>query len=97
SIITLSLHDALPISFQYIVPLANIFLTRLFSKRRLKRKEFQEIVRLTWAQEAPGSNPGAPTKTSCLFSLACQNVATPSASLWNRSEEHTSELQSRFD
>jgi hypothetical protein len=44
------------------VPLRNIFLTRLFSKQRLKRKDFQEIVRLTWAQEAPGSNPGAPTK-----------------------------------
>jgi hypothetical protein len=27
----------------------------------LKRKDFQEIVRLTWAQEAPGSNPDAPT------------------------------------
>jgi hypothetical protein len=37
------------------VPLPNIFLTRLFSKRRLKRKDFQEILRLPWAQEAPGS------------------------------------------
>jgi hypothetical protein len=37
------------------------FSTPLFSKLRLKRKDFQEIVRLTWAQEAPGSNPGAPT------------------------------------
>jgi hypothetical protein len=31
-------------TFPYIVPLQNIFLTRLFSKRRLKRKDFQEIV-----------------------------------------------------
>src|SRR5258707_8367231 len=38
-------------TFRYIVPLPNIFLTRLFSKLRLKRKDFQEIVRLTWAQE----------------------------------------------
>jgi CheY-like chemotaxis protein len=54
----------------YIVPLPNIFLTLLFSKLKLKRKDFQEIVRLPWAQEAPGSNPGAPTKTSRVFSLA---------------------------
>jgi hypothetical protein len=57
-------------TFPYIVPLSNIFLTRLFSKTRLKRKDFQEIVRLTWTQEVPGSNPGAPTKTSSVFSLA---------------------------
>ena len=42
--------------------LPNIFLTRLFSKQRLKRKDFQKIARLTWAQEASGSNPDAPTK-----------------------------------
>jgi len=47
-------------TFVYIVPLPNIFLTRLFSKTRLKRKDFQAIARLTWAQEASGSNPGAP-------------------------------------
>jgi hypothetical protein len=46
------------------VPLPNIFLTRLFSKTRLKRKDFQEIAPLAWAQEAPGSNPGAPTNNS---------------------------------
>ena len=39
-----------------------LLLSLLFSKWRLKRKDFQEIVRLSWAQEAPGSNPGAPTK-----------------------------------
>ncbi len=48
-------------TFPYVVPLPNISLTRLFSKLRLKRKDFQELERLTWAQEAPGSNPGAPT------------------------------------
>src|SRR6266852_4593670 len=48
-------------TFSYILALLDIFLTRLFSKLRLKRKDFREIVRLTWAQEAPGSNPGAPT------------------------------------
>jgi hypothetical protein len=58
--------------FQYIVPPPNIFLTRLFSKTRLKRNDFQEVARLAWAQEAPGSNPGAPTKNIsrvffCLF------------------------------
>ena len=40
-------------TFRYTVPLPKIFLTRLFSKTRLKRKDFQEIVRLPWAQEAP--------------------------------------------
>src|SRR5260370_5925109 len=49
-------------TFRYNMPLPNIFLTRLFSKTRLKRKDFQAIARLAWAQEAPGSNPGAPTK-----------------------------------
>jgi hypothetical protein len=48
-------------TFRYTLPLPNIFLTRLFSKTRLKRKDFQEKLRLPWAQEAPGSNPGAPT------------------------------------
>ena len=36
---------------QYMVPLPNIFLTRLFSKTRLKRKDFREVARLPWAQE----------------------------------------------
>ena len=55
-------------TFPYTVTLLNIFLTLLFSKLRLKKKDFQEIVRLTWAQEASGSNPDAPTITS-LFSI----------------------------
>jgi hypothetical protein len=55
-------------TFLYIVPLPNIFLTRLFSKLRLQRKDFQEIVRLTGAQEVPSSNLGAPTKTACVVS-----------------------------
>src|SRR5258705_9547803 len=48
-------------TFRYTVPLPKIFLTRLFSKLRLKRKDFQEILRLPWAQEVPSSNLGAPT------------------------------------
>ena len=43
-------------------------MTLLLSKTTLKRKDFQEVVRLAWAQEVPGSNPGAPTKTSNEFS-----------------------------
>jgi hypothetical protein len=42
------------------VPLPNIFLTRLFSKSRLKKKDFQEIARLAWAQEVPSSNLARP-------------------------------------
>jgi len=30
-------------------------------KNEIERKDFQEILHLPWAQEAPGSNPGAPT------------------------------------
>jgi len=54
-------------TFVYIMPPANIFLTRLFSNTRLKRKDFQEIARLPWAQEAPGSNPGAPANHFFVF------------------------------
>ena len=50
-------------TFPYIVPLLNIFPTRLFSRTRLKRKDFQEIVRLTWAQEVSSSNLDAPTNS----------------------------------
>src|SRR5690349_2464860 len=57
-------------TFSYIVPLPNIFLTRLFSKLRLKRKDFQEILRLPWAQEVPSSNLGAPT-TYFFVSMYC--------------------------
>jgi hypothetical protein len=48
-------------TFRYIVSLPNIFLTHLFSKLRMKRKDFQEVALLAWAQEARGSNPRAPT------------------------------------
>jgi len=48
-------------TFPHTVPLPNIFVTHLFSNLTLKRKDFPEIVRLTWAQEARGSNPRAPT------------------------------------
>jgi hypothetical protein len=36
-------------TFSHMVPLPSIFLTHLFSKLGLKRKDFPEIVRLTWA------------------------------------------------
>ena len=32
------------------------------SETRLKGKDFPEVARPPWAQEVPGSNPGAPTK-----------------------------------
>ena len=56
-------------TFVYIMPPLNIFLTRLFPKRRLKRKDFQEIARLAWAQEVPSSHLGAPTNLLFLFSV----------------------------
>ena len=70
-------------TFQYIVPLPNIFITRLFSKTALKRKDFQEILRLPWAQEVPSSNLGAPTKTSRMFSLVYRKHFSFRTQLWN--------------
>jgi hypothetical protein len=58
------------------VPLPNIFLTRLFSKTKLKRKDFQEIAPLAWAQEVLSSNLGAPTKTSRVFSLGYAKLSS---------------------
>src|SRR6267143_1825645 len=53
-----------------MVPLPNFVITLLFSKMRLKRKDFQEIVRLTWAQEVPSSNLGArPKHLACFLQL----------------------------
>ena len=56
------------------VPLRNTFLTLLFSKKTLKRKDFQEIARLAWAQKVPSSNPGAPA-------TYLQIVSTPNPEL----------------
>jgi hypothetical protein len=39
-------------TFPYIVPLPNTSLTLLFSKPGLKRKDFLEVARLTWAHES---------------------------------------------
>jgi hypothetical protein len=60
----------------------------LFSKMMLQRKDFQEITRLAWAQEAPGSNPGAPTKISSPVSNAEPNGGSPQRHRWetNRQE-----------
>src|SRR5882724_10631059 len=70
-------------TFRYNVPLPNIFLTRLFSKTRLKRKDFQEIAPLAWAQEVPSSNLGAPTKTSCIVSLTYRKLSSLKTVLGN--------------
>ena len=59
------------------------FLTRLFSKMRLKRKERQEILRQPWAQEVPSSNLGAPIKIPRVFSLAYQTTSSPQTAVWN--------------
>jgi len=70
-------------TFSYIVPLPNISLTRLFSNLGLKRKDFQEIARLAWAQEVPSSNLGAPTKTSGVVSLSYRKFSSLKTALWN--------------
>ena len=61
-------------TFVYIVPLPNIFLTLLFSKPGLKRKDFGEILRLPWAQEVPSSNLGAPTNLCFLFPITWRRL-----------------------
>jgi D-arabinose 1-dehydrogenase-like Zn-dependent alcohol dehydrogenase len=43
----------------------------------LKRKDFQEVARLAWAQEVPSSNLGAPTKTTLLLSYNSQHNRSP--------------------
>jgi hypothetical protein len=48
--------------------------TKLFAKpfvfsTKLKRKDFQEITRLAWAQQVPSSNLGAPTNLCFLFPM----------------------------
>jgi hypothetical protein len=44
-------------------PATTIFLVNPFVfNKRLKRKDFQEMALLAWAQEVPGSNPGARPK-----------------------------------
>jgi len=67
-------------TFPHTVPLPNIFVTHLFSNLTLKRKDFPEIVRLTWAQEVRGSNPRAPTNSISIKNLQKPNFCT--ATLW---------------
>src|SRR5258708_23302176 len=83
-------------TFRYTVPLPKIFLTRLFSKTRLKRKDFQGILRLPWAQEVSGSNPDAPTKTSRVFSVVYRKLTSPKTALWNSLRQEVS-IQKSFN
>src|SRR5216683_3069685 len=74
-------------TFSYIVPLPNIFLTCLFSKLRLKRKDFQEILRLPWAQEVSGSNQDTPTTNSLKqlrFFLRCISTSFELGNIWEQ-------------
>jgi hypothetical protein len=83
-------------TFRHTVPLPNSFLTRFFSEVRLKRKDFPEVAPVSWAQEASGSNPDAPTKTSRVFSLAYQKVSSPKTSLWNSPRQEV-RIRKSFD
>src|SRR5229473_7928708 len=74
-------------TFPYTVPPPNFVITLLFSKTRLKRKDFQEIVRLTWAQEVSGSNPDAPTTNSLKqlrFFLRCLSTSFELGNIWEQ-------------
>jgi hypothetical protein len=59
-------------------------------KNRLKRKDFQEIAPLAWAQEVPSSNLGAPTKTSRVFSVVHRKLTSPITNLWNSRRQEVS-------
>ena len=74
----------------YIMPPPNISLTCLFSKTRLKRKDFQAIARLAWAQEVLSSNLGAPTKISRVFSVVYRKLSSPKTDLWNSRRQEVS-------
>jgi len=50
------------------------FYNSFVSKLRLKRKDFQEILRLPWAQEVPSSNLGAPTNLCFLFPITYRRL-----------------------
>jgi hypothetical protein len=60
-------------TFWYIVSVRNIFLTHLFSNLHLKRKNFQEILRLPWAHRT--------RLQRFLFSLLTTNVSIKSGNL----------------
>jgi hypothetical protein len=56
-------------TFSYIVPPPILLLNPFLSEVGVKRKDFPDVARLTWAQEARGSNPRAPTKFPRLIDL----------------------------
>src|SRR5207249_6362310 len=92
---TLSLHDALPISFIANVPdktpptLVNA--RRSFSANTNVTVKFSEVVDATTANSAANYkiNNGSIAVTAAAVAADRRSVV--------RSEEHTSELQSRFD
>jgi hypothetical protein len=55
------------------------------TQNKARRTNKIDFLQLPWAQEAPGSNPGAPTKTSRVFSstyLKRRSPQTPSVEFW---------------
>src|SRR5699024_12133003 len=82
SLYPLPLHDALPISIERVSPSVRVF-AYFFHEEKVGRGSGVKPPR-SW-----GVGPKAPH----YFIIVC---ATSSAA-WGRSEEHTSELQSRFD
>jgi hypothetical protein len=67
-----------------------LLLNPLLSEVRLKRKDFQEIARLAWAQEVLSSNLGTPTKTSRVFSVVYRKPTSPKTGLWNSRRQEVS-------
>jgi hypothetical protein len=45
-------------TFAYSFPLPNVLSKSFVSKTVVEKQDFQEITRMAWAQEVPGSNPG---------------------------------------
>jgi hypothetical protein len=61
-------------TFSHFIPQANFLPSRLFPEIVVQRKGLKEMTRLAWAQEAPGSNPGAPTKSIFRIFFSLKNT-----------------------
>src|SRR5207247_9760075 len=85
---TLSLHDALPISFDHLFTLANMPIKR-FGSMLVVKGEFERYLGLLQSAHVEAN----------LAHVMCRNLISVDwrGYVYDRSEEHTSELQSRVD
>src|SRR5207249_11718088 len=96
SIVSLSLHDALPISLQFFASVP-----RITEKLRVLEEVGLGYLRLGQSATTLSGGEAQRMKLAAHLQPASRDVGRPSSSgegnRLRRSEEHTSELQSRFD